>query len=166
MKVLHVYSNVTQALIAVGVGMVLSPFYGLGSWLKWQPMKVGSLIPTGRATGNYGRGIGWFLQIPCWLALLSFVEYLHWWLVLAVAVMWFLAGWIATAIERRLYGTRHNLELIVLAIEEYGGRESEEVRLQLLEGFAPAWWRKLMPPSRQYELRREIQHKFERESEK
>jgi hypothetical protein len=159
------YPNMAQALIAVGVGIVLSPFFGLGSWLKWQPMKVGSLIPTGSATARYGQGMGWVLQIPCWLALLSFVEYLHWWVVLASGVMWFVSDWLATVLERQVYGTRHNLKLIVLALEEYGGREGEEVRLQLLENFAPAWWRRLMTPSWQYELRREIQHKFEREKE-
>ena len=158
------YVNLVQPLIAVGVGIILSPLYGLGAWLKWQRMKVGSLIPTGSATQNYGRVIGWILQVPCWLILLSFVEYANWWVILAAGVMWVVSGWLATLLERRVYGTRHNIELIVFALQEYGGSKDEEVRSNLLEGFAPRWWRKLMSSSWQKELRQEIDRKFGRES--
>ena len=34
------HSDAAQVFAVVGVGLILSPSYGVGLWLKWQQMKV------------------------------------------------------------------------------------------------------------------------------
>lgn len=125
-------------------------------------MKIGSVIPIGGWTQRSGKSAGWYLQIPCWLMILSFAQLLQWWSFLAAGVMWFVSGWLATLLERKLYGTQHNLDLVVMAVDEYGKDMDDEFRLQLLQEFAPEWWVRLMSPSWRIKLQQTLNEKFGR----
>jgi len=105
---------------------------------------------------SWGTPVGWLLQIICWATLFQLVSMFRWEVLYAVAIMWFISGWIARTTERRLYGTRDTLETIVAGVERYG-RGDAASRERLLRHFAPGWWMRLMSPGWQAELERELQ---------
>ena len=94
-----------EPLYQIILGIIFSPFIGIGTWLKWQTMKTGSVIQIGSFTQKHGKRTGWLLQIVCILIFFNFIQTFNLWTVITLLLIWFISGWIATIVERKLYGT-------------------------------------------------------------
>jgi hypothetical protein len=139
-------------IYALITGVLLSPIYGIGSWLKWQEMKLNTILPKGAWTGRYGGTASFLLKGGCFLVLFLLFKPLGWWLMLSIIVMWFVSGWIATLIERKAYASEYNMDLIVFAAEQYTKDMDTESAAHLMSQAAPKWWIKLMPQEWQSRL--------------
>ena len=125
-----------------------SPIIGIGTWLKWQSMKTGTIVPTGAWTEKNGRISGWAIHLFTYMNFLFvFSDPFGWHLILVLLLIWFLGGWTATLIERKLYGTEERLETIVYAVESYGKSLRPEQLREFIDGLVPQWWIRLMPMS-------------------
>lgn len=145
-----------SAISSIVTGLLLSPIYGIGSWLKWQSMKVNTILPKGAWTESYGTFLSFLLKGTCFIILLFFFKSLNWWLTLSVLVMWFVSGWIATFTERKFYATDYNMDLIVYAAEKYSKDMDTESAAHCMSEVAPKWWIKLMPSQWQSQLRNRL----------
>lgn len=143
-------------LYAIVVGLLLSPVYGIGDWLKWQEMKLHTLLPSGSLTGRFGGKASFVLKGACFGILLLLYSTFGWWLVLTFIIMWFLSGWIATMLERKIHANQDNMERIVFAAEQYTRERGTEIAAQIMSQAAPEWWIKLMPPRWQSDLRNRL----------
>ena len=143
-----------ETISAGGLGLGLSVLWGLSEWVKWQHMKNGTILARGAMTGAYGNIISLIVKILCLVILVAFLSTLKLWLIVSAAIMWFIGGWIATLIERKLYCDNYRMELIVFAAEEYK-KDSKSVAeaAELMSVVVPKWWIKLMPQKWQSELR-------------
>lgn len=147
------------------VALLHTPFIGFGSWLKWQTMKTGTIIPAGLWTQKHGRIAGWAIQL---FAYMNFIfegtDPFGWHLIVVFLLIWFVSGWIATLIERKLYQTEDNLDLISYAAESYGKSLRPEQLQELMDGFAPQWWIRLMSWSWREKLTARINERLMDES--
>lgn len=143
-----------EAISAVGIGLGLSLLWGLSEWIKWQHMKNGTILARGAIPGTYGNIISSIVKIICIVILVTFLSTLKVWLIVSVGLMWFIGGWIATLIERKLYCDNYMIKLIIFAAEEYKKDfKSTEKAADLMSVVVPKWWIKLMPQKWQSELR-------------
>jgi len=140
-------------LYSLLLGLCLSVLWGIASWLKWQHMKSGTILPTGSFTEHRGGTVGYIINVVCIGITLSFMSELGWWLILSIAIFLFIGGWIATLIERKLYCNQFQLDTIVYAAKEYSRLSNAEGAAEILTDVAPKWWIKLMPSDWQRELR-------------
>jgi|TARA_B100002003_G_C13981439_1_gene474605 hypothetical protein len=141
---------------------LLSPFIGIGTWLKWQTMKTGTMIPNGIWTQQKGRITGWAIQL---FAFMNFVfvsiDPFGWHLIIVFLVIWCLSGWVATYIERGLYGTEDRIETIAYAAQSHGRNLRPEQLQEFLDGIAPQWWIRLMSWSWRQKLTDRINESLE-----
>jgi hypothetical protein len=144
------------AISALVAGILLSPVYGIGSWLKWQSMKVGTILPKGALTGSYGGMLSLVIKGICFVTLFFLFRVFSWWVAASLIIMWFVSGWIATLIERKFYANNYNMDLIVFAAEQYTKDMPTESAAELMSKVAPKWWIKLMPPIWQSQLRNRL----------
>lgn len=125
------------------LGLALSIPYGLGSWLKWQTLKGGTVLSAGAVTQKHGDTLGWLFQLPCYALLISYCFGSQIGLAIgAFIVMWFISGGIAKIIERRAYQTDKELDL--LADMSSSGH------------VIPQWWLALMSEEWKTTLRKEV----------
>lgn len=142
--------------LALKVALVLSPFWGFGTWMKWQTMKVGTIIPTGGFTGRNGSTVSFLIKTFCVIALLLLIELMEWWFIPSGVLMWLIGNWLATLVERKLYCNNSNMDIIFLAAKEHAKDMKTEDATELMLDVAPKWWLKLMPLSWQLELREKL----------
>ena len=107
------------AVYAVCISVGLALVWGAGSWLKWQQMKNGTIIPRGSLTGRYGSTGSFCLKLTSVVVLVSLAFAWVWWAFMLLAPVWFLGNWAATFLERALYCDDSRLETFVTAAEEY-----------------------------------------------
>lgn len=130
------------AIHSVVLGFLLAPLWGAGSWMKWQSMKTATILPAGGWTRAYGTTVSFVSFAICVVIILWSVTEVAWWLLLTIAFMWFIGGWLGTIIERRVYANETTLALIVDA----AGRWEKSARdVETLKQAVPEWWIKLMP---------------------
>lgn len=143
-------------LYSLFLGLCLSVIWGIATWLKWQHMKHGTILPTGSFTERHGGTIGYIINAVCIGITLSFMSTLGKWLFLSITTFLFLGGWIATLIERKLYCNQFQLDTIVYAAKEYSRLSNTESAAGILMEVAPKWWIKLMPSDWQRELQEKL----------
>lgn len=143
-------------LIPIILGLILSLFYGIGSWLKWQSMKNGTIIPNGALTGKYGNIASFIIKSICLIIILYFIHVLHWWIIASGLIMFFLGNWIATILERKLYCNDLRLDTFVFIAEQYTKERGAEEAAHFISLAAPKWWIKLMPMYWQRKLRERL----------
>jgi len=134
--------NVISSLV---VGALLSPVYGIASWLKWQSMKTETILPRGGLTGKHGGVLGFLIKGACFGVSFLLFRHFSWWIMASLATMWLISGWIATLIERKFYANDDNMDLIVYAAKQYTKDMGTESAAGLMSNVAPKWWIKLMP---------------------
>jgi hypothetical protein len=156
-----------EPLYQIILGIILSPFIGIGTWLKWQTMKTGSIIEIGSFTQKYGKNTGWLLQIACITIFFNFFQTYNLWTVIPLALLiWFISGWVATILERKLYGTEDNIDLIAYVAQQFVKDCGDEKLQEYLDGIAPQWWIRLMPFSWREELTKRINENLANYDEK
>ena len=79
------------------------------------------------------------------------------WLIAAGVMAFFIGGWLATLLERKIYCNRQQLEIIVGAAKEYKRLSDSNVAAEVMAQVSPKWWLKLMPVTWQRELRIKLQ---------
>ncbi len=149
--------NLPPFLVSLLLGLVLSLPWGIAAWLKWQHMKDHTILPTGSLTARHGRLIGYLLNAMCIGIALSFIGIIKVWVILSAASIFFIGGWIATLLERKLYCSSDQIKIILGAAEEYARLSGPNGAAEVLGQVAPKWWLKLMPAAWQQELRIKLQ---------
>jgi hypothetical protein len=144
------------AIYAVSVTIGLALFWGAGSWLKWQHMKMGTIIPRGSLTGKYGHVAAVCIKWSCVAVLVLLAVYWVWWAVALVVPVWFLGNWAATLLERVLYCDDSRLDTFVFAAEEYSRELGPGRAARTMSEVAPKWWIKLMPARWRERLRAKL----------
>lgn len=124
---------------ALVIGGLLSIPYGLGNWLLWQRLKVGSLIPAGSFTQAVGGSLGGLMKLFCFACLVWAGFYVGWYVCMSLVIVWVLGGWTGTCLERLIYGSSpldrlesHASQLV----EEYGEEEASRMWAKVM----PRWW--------------------------
>src|SRR3972149_10337282 len=149
--------NFPPFLISLLLGLVLSLPWSIATWLKWQQMKDHTILPTGALTARLGRFIGYLLNAVCIGIALSFIDIIKVWVILSAASTFFIGGWIATLLERKLYCSSDQIKIIVGAAQEYARFSGPNGAAEVLGQVAPKWWLKLMPAAWEQEVRIKMQ---------
>ena len=79
-------------IISVLIGLGHSVSWGLSSWLNWQWMKNGTIIPSGSFTSKYGHKASFVLKGLSVFVLLNVLISFKWWVVLTTGIMLFIGG--------------------------------------------------------------------------
>jgi hypothetical protein len=145
-------------LFSVLSGIALSILFAGAQWLTWQSMKKKTILNAGSFTSKWGNSIAIILAL-IGLACVIYIGFtLKWWLLVTVIIAWLLGGWIATLIERAMYGKKEEIDFIVFAIENQAKSSgfNEAMITNLYSKWVPNWWIKLMTSSFQRELKLRI----------
>ena len=144
-------------VLSIFLGLVLSPPWGIASWLRWQQRKDHTILPTGSITAKYGRIMGYLLNAICIGIALAFLSAITFWIIISAFICFFLGGWFATLLERSIYCNEQQLEIIVSAAHEYKRLSDSNIAAEVMAEVAPKWWLKLMPIVWQQKLRKNLQ---------
>jgi len=120
--------------------------YALSNWLVWQNLKLGTSLPVGGFTGKHGNALGYGIKIFFFGFIIALIKYEGFIIIASFPIVWFLSGWFATILERKIYMMKVYDDLID-ASEGYmknGSPASAEYALHMMK--LPDWWLKLMSP--------------------
>jgi hypothetical protein len=120
-----------EVILSVSLlGVFLAIPYGIGSWINWQLLKTGTILPRGAIVEPYGKILAPLFQWPCYAYLIyQILEGKVWQAIAAFIIMWFVSGWLAQWLERKAY--QNDREIDVLSDALIAGHE------------IPEWWVKL-----------------------
>ena len=125
-------------------------------------MKTGTVIPIGIRTPQHGRISGWAIQMFAYMNFVFIsIDSFGWHLTIVFLEIWFLSRWVATLIERNLYGTEGRIETIASAAQSHGKSLNPEQLQEFLDGIASQWWIRLMPWSWRQKLTDRINESLE-----
>lgn len=115
--------------------------YSISTWLIWQNMKEGTILPYGSSTGRHGQSIGWGIKL-LYLGVLIAICLNYGWIFLAsFPITWFISGWIATIIERKVY-----MKLVLRNLNDLSKmyiNTDYDYAVSMLS--LPNWWVRMMP---------------------
>lgn len=116
-------------------------------------MKDKTILPTGSFTAKHGGSMGYLINAICIGIGLSSLSTIKLWLILSGVITFFIGGWLATLLERKVYCNQQQLEIIVGAAKEYKRLSDSNGAAEVMSEVAPKWWLKLMPVAWQRDLR-------------
>jgi lipoprotein signal peptidase len=123
--------------------------YALSNWLVWQNLKLGTSMPVGGFTGKHGNTIGYGIKLFYFGFIVALIKYEGFIMLASIPIVWFISGWVALKLERKIYMVRIYND-IVGALEEYDESDAS-LTYALMMVRLPDWWLGLMPQAFRYE---------------
>jgi|GEM_PF-4030515 len=153
-------TNLMIFLILVGIACTFP--WGVGTWMRWQGMKKGTFIPAGAFTSIHAKTVNFILKVVSIVVIVFFgisktnIPAWPFPLLVSILTMWFAGVWSVTILERKLYGTELEMDIIVYAAENYAKDIGPEQAAQLMSVVVPNWWLRLMPSHWQNQLQKRL----------
>ncbi len=130
--------------MSVLYGLGLSLIFALVLWFSWQSMKKATIIAAGSIPVKYGGGVAVVLGVLGVVGVVEVLLSLRWWALLTGSLTYFVGGWMATIVERKMYGNERTIETIVFAAQSFAQDHGWDASRRILSTVVPSWWIKLM----------------------
>lgn len=140
--------------------LLLSCPSAIGDWLTWQTNKEDTFLKAGSWTIKFGKTLGWSIKITCYVFVYLLSEKKITSIIINYIFLWFISGWIATLIERKIYERKDEIIFFAKIANDLAKEHGKDIAKILISKNIPDWWLKLMSPSWQNEYYKKMEEIF------